>query len=131
MSTKISSVANISTSKITIFHSVPIFNVPFLHFHWIPKAQGKCNAQWFFLNFNCTLTVNICNVYRISSYKALPRIIPPILIIPAILIIVCSENVVFSNKEGYVRKYGIHLMLIYSTFSPYFRIFALSELYIC
>ena len=24
----------------------------------------------FTINFNCTLTVNICNVYRISSYKA-------------------------------------------------------------
>ena len=36
--------------------------------------------------------------YRISSYKALPRIIPATLIIPAILTILCSGNVVFSNK---------------------------------
>ena len=71
--------------------------------------------------------------YCISSNKALSQIIPVILIIPSILIILCSEKVVFSNKEGYVRKYGIHLMLIYSTsttYSPYFQIFALSELYV-
>ena len=36
--------------------------------------------------------------YRISSYKALPRMIPATLIIPAILTILCSGNVVFSNK---------------------------------
>ena len=36
--------------------------------------------------------------YHISSYKALPWIIPATLIIPAILTILCSRNVVFSNK---------------------------------
>ena len=35
---------------------------------------------------------------RISSYNALCQIIPVILIIPSILTILCSENVVFSNK---------------------------------
>ena len=38
------------------------------------------------------------NKYRVSSYKTLPQIIPAILIIPAFLILLCSENVVFSNK---------------------------------
>ena len=45
--------------------------------------------------------------YRISSYKTLPRIIPAILIIPAFLIILCSENVVFSNKTRIWRLYEI------------------------
>ena len=40
----------------------------------------------------------VSTAYRISSYKALPRMIPATLIIPAILTILCSRNVVFSNK---------------------------------
>ena len=48
-------------------------------------------------------------IYHISSYKALPRIIPAILIIPAFLIILFSENVVFSNKP---RIWRLHKIMI-------------------
>ena len=43
--------------------------------------------------------LNSIDIYRISSYKALPRIIPATLIIPAILTILSSRNAF----EGYVK----------------------------
>ena len=52
--------------------------------HWIRDKRGKAQLQ------NAT--------YRISSYKTIPRIIPAIIIIPSILIILFSENVMFSYK---------------------------------
>ena len=55
--------------------------------------------RYYQLLLNCLIIRRKVNfAYRISSYKALPRIIPATLIIPSILTILCSKNVVFSNK---------------------------------
>ena len=57
---------------------------------WVSEAKPY---QKSFQNWNFR-----SGIYRISSYKTLPRIIPAILIIPSFLTILCSENVVYSNK---------------------------------
>ena len=43
--------------------------------------------------YNCTTSI-----YRISSYKALPRIIPATLIMPAVGTLLCRWNLGISNK---------------------------------
>jgi hypothetical protein len=101
--------------------SCPMISSIHCHLIW-----GMCVeiTFWSLANFEHFLRFEMA--YRISSYKALPWIIPATLIIPAILISLCRRNVVFSNKT---RIWRLHRIIIAAGLIWGNMVFYLSQLY--